>query len=61
MSKERGRPAWRWGWKLSGSRNPSMKQMEKERVNAGPCGAVSCISTRGACSIQWNFRHAAER
>ena len=56
-----GPPAWRWGWKLSGSRNPSMKQMEKERVNAGPCGAVSCISIHGACSIQWNFRHAAER
>ena len=27
----------------------------------GPCGAASCISIHGACSIQWNFRHAAER
>lgn len=62
MSKENGRPArLEVGAEVVRTPQTFYEADAKGKAERRPCGAVSCISTRGACSIRWNFRHAAER
>ena len=62
MSKAKGGPArLEVGAEVVRTPQTFYRLTPRERRNTGPCGAASCISIHGACSIQWNFRHAAER
>ena len=62
MSKAKGGPArLEVGAEVVRTPQTFYEADAKGKAEHRPMWAASCISIHGACSIQWNFRHAAER